>query len=70
MVGHTQRQAEQADDRTDQPLGLPVELSHEWGRNILDQERFKLKQPQVVYSACFSAFALGQIEAKLLLAGI
>jgi hypothetical protein len=24
MVGHLQRQAEQADDRTDQPLGLPV----------------------------------------------
>ena len=40
------------------------------GRNILDQERFKLKKPQVGYPACFSTLALSQIEAKLLLAGI
>ncbi len=40
------------------------------GRNILDQERFKSKKPQVGYPACFSTLALSQIEAKLLLAGI
>jgi len=40
------------------------------GRNILGQERFKLKKPQVGYPACFSTLALSQIEAKLLLAGI
>jgi hypothetical protein len=40
------------------------------GRNILDRERFKLKQPEAGYPARFSTSALSQIEAKLLLAGI
>src|SRR4051812_21692329 len=41
MVGHPQRQAEQADDRTDQPLGLPVgEAEHgAQGQRRQDRQR-------------------------------
>ena len=40
------------------------------GRNILDQERFKLKNHKWDILRFFSTLALSQIEAKLLLAGI
>ncbi len=39
MVGYTQRQAEQADDRTDQPLGLPVGEAEHGAQGQCRQDR-------------------------------
>ena len=39
MVGHPQRQAEQADDRTDQPLGLPVGEAEHGAQGQCRQDR-------------------------------
>jgi hypothetical protein len=39
MVGYTQRQAEQADDRTDQPPGLPVGEAEHGAQGQCRQDR-------------------------------
>src|SRR3954454_8705991 len=39
MVGYTQRQAEQADDGTDQPLGLPVGKAEHGAQGQRRQDR-------------------------------